>query len=129
MDQEDNVTQRRIAKRLVLDVSYSVGRQDPANGVFEGGVPGPEHMDEFRIDAASDAVDSERTDELAERSRLELNVRGSRRAYRAFAGYLLALCELETQDSDYHDHFDEVRSTTGEPVIHMIVHRPVDRHS
>jgi len=48
--------------------------------------------------------------------------------YRAFARYLLSLCEYAADpalaDPDYHNHFDSVCNNDGKPTVHLIVHAP-----
>ena len=58
----------------------------------------------------------------------QINLWGSRRAYREFARYLLALTayskDRRLRDPDYHDYFENARNNEDEPTIHMIVHAP-----
>lgn len=112
-----------VTKRIEVEVAYFVGRQDVSRGRYEGGVPDPEHLEEFRLDAAPDLVYSEETDNLIPSGMLQIHLHGSSAAYLDFARYLLALCQLETEDPDYHDHF-EIQDSSGRPKVHLIVHAP-----
>ena len=115
-----------ISKKIEVDVSYFIGRQDPQRGIFEGGVPDPPYLDELILDLSIDEVYDEAADDFVPSGRTQVNVRGTRRSYAAFARFLLALCELRSADPDYHSHLEDVRNAAGESAVHMIVHAPID---
>ena len=86
-------------------------------------VPEPKFLDEIWITTSEDVMsDSEGKDVLT--GKTQINLRGSRRAYREWARYLLALAELRTLDPDYHDHFFDLIDNTGFPGVHLIAHAP-----
>jgi hypothetical protein len=113
-----------VKKTVPIEVTYWVGRQDPARGVFEGGVPDPEHLDELHIDVSDDEMWDEAAGRFASTGRTQINLSGSRRAYLEFARFLLAVIEVatETADPDYHTHLDSITNAAGKPAIHLIVH-------
>jgi hypothetical protein len=115
---------RRVRKSLRVDVEYTVGRQDPSGGVFEGGVLDPEFIGELVIDVGQDPIHDDLADAFVPSGKAQVHLRGSRRALAGLATYLLALCELETSDPDHHEHFDDVRNSNGVPSVHLIVHAP-----
>ncbi|MGH7426321.1 MAG: hypothetical protein ACREJP_09160 [Candidatus Methylomirabilales bacterium] len=112
-----------VKKTISVEIETWAGTEDPEKGIFEGGVPDPERLDELAIETSEDEVFDLQLDEFVPTGKVQLHLRGSARAYFALARYLLALCQLETQDPDYHAHF-EIPSPDGKPLIHLIVHAP-----
>jgi hypothetical protein len=83
----------------------------------------PDFTNELRITVYSDDDGSYGIPpELLKLGRLQVELEGSRRALESFGKYLIALARLETQDTDVHDHFEDVQSGAGE-TLHMIVRR------
>src|SRR5438105_1942440 len=84
---------KRIKKEIAVGIEYHIGRQEAAAGYLQGGVPEPSHLDEVWLDVADDTSYDEAQEREVPNGRLQLNLRGSARAYRELARYLLAICE------------------------------------
>jgi hypothetical protein len=111
-----------VKQTVTLTVEYRIGVQDAARGSFSGGVSHPKYMNELYFGVFDDIVGD------GPSGKTQINLWGSRRAYREFARYLLALTayskDRRLRDPDYHGHYDNARNNDGEPLIHLIVHAP-----
>jgi hypothetical protein len=114
-------------KNVTVEVAYFVGKEDPKRGIFRGGPQMSPFLNELIIDSSVDEVYDESSDTLKPSGKMQLNLYGTKRAYMALAQYLLSLCELETADPDYHDHWDDIRNSDGKESIHLIMHAPIGK--
>ena len=112
---------REVHRPIELTLSYVMGRDDLAQGVFESRPLDPAYTGELTISVYTES--RERDDLPADRdSRLQVQFGGSARALEAFGTYLVALALLQTPDPEPHEHFEDVLGENGESV-HLIVRR------
>jgi hypothetical protein len=83
--------------------------KDGAQGHFAGGVEEPQHLNELTIGVNDRELFDFEKDRFVPTGDLQVQISGSRRALYEFGRYLVALSKLETEDPDYHDHFDGPR--------------------
>jgi hypothetical protein len=115
---------KKLSEKFETTLEYLVGREDPENGVFEGGVVDPKFTNEILIWVeAKQAFDPE-VDDFASSPGHQINIGGSSRALCELGRYLIALSRLKTADKDYHDHLDGVAAPQGKEVCDLIIHSP-----
>src|SRR5579863_152827 len=51
---EGGMVMRRIQRTIPITIEYQIGVQSPEKGIFEGGVPEPDFLDELRINIGVD---------------------------------------------------------------------------
>jgi hypothetical protein len=96
---------KRRTEELTIELGYVVGQQDPARGVFRGGVADPHFLDQLTLWVAR----GERFDGSD-----AAHLSGSAQGYAEIGRHFVALSRYRTLDPAYHDHFDELR--TGDEV-------------
>jgi hypothetical protein len=115
-----------ISKKKSISVSYWPAVHDASRNLYSGGVPTSRLLSELRIDAYPDLRWDEASDEMLATGKTEIHVRGSKRAFKALAAFLLSLNEYKTEDPDYHEHLDEILDSSGNPSVHLVLHSPND---
>ncbi len=116
---------KRIVEKIPIEIVRYEGVEDAATGRFEGGVEEPSFLDELEVQIADDSAYDAATDALSPTGRVQLHLRGSRRAYFELGRYLVALSRHQTADPDPHDHLEAPRNSAG-GTLHLIVHGPRD---
>jgi hypothetical protein len=112
----------------VITVSYTIGKQNPQTGYFQGGVSQPEFINEIQIDVYEDEMLDPDVEDPVPSGKVQIHIRGTERSYRSLAEYLLGICVYSAnpmmKDPDYHDHFLDMQNSAGSAAVHLIVHAP-----
>ncbi|RPF54155.1 Imm32 family immunity protein [Aquisalibacillus elongatus] len=112
------------SKEVSLKLEFFEGKQDEEKGIFEGGVKDPECLDEIGIDVIEGETFDLEKDEFVSNGKFEVHLKGSDRAFRELGKYLIAMTYYETKDPNYHDHFDNLTTSSGDNHIDLIVYKP-----
>lgn len=107
---------------MEIQLEYLVGKSNPNKGVYEGGVCEPRYLNELMIDIQNEEIFDFEKDAFIELENRIIHFSGSRRAFKELGRYLIALSKYETEDPDYHDHFDEVGSINSESKNKIVFH-------
>lgn len=115
----------RIDKKEVsISLEFYHGKQDPENGIFEGGVKEPEKLDELTIDIREGETFDLENEQFTKTGKYEIQFQGSNKAYRELAKYLLAITEYQTEDPAYHDHFDDILNSEDQKFVDLVIYKP-----
>jgi hypothetical protein len=104
-----------------LELRYRTGTSHPDEGHFAGGVEEPQHLDELAIGVSDREMFDFEKDIFVPTGDLQVQISGSRRAFYELGRYFVALSKLETEDPDYHDHFDGLRLSDDTRGCELIV--------
>ena len=108
-------------QKIELELRYRTGSSDPDKGHFAGGVDEPKHLEELAIEVSDRELFDFEKDVFVPTGGLQVQISGSRRALYEFGRYLVALSKLDTEDPDYHDHFDGLRMSDDTRGCELIV--------
>jgi hypothetical protein len=107
---------KRERETVAVELRYVVAEQDPARGIYSGGVADPP-TDELALwreaHARPDGAD-------------ELHLGGPAHALEALGTYFVALSRYCTIDPAYHDHFDDWASVEERPPCTLLARGPAD---
>jgi hypothetical protein len=100
-----------------------------AEGAFSGGTIDPKLNDDLRFSVHRQVPDENYIlnpvpgEDTVEGS-FQINLFGNSAGYRELGKYFLAIAELDTsEDPNYHDHFDDLKSEDGRTHLHIIVRK------
>jgi hypothetical protein len=95
---------------------------NPPPGGVNAWVINPEHTDELKIAVYQDESDTGTANKVLELGRLQVQLQGTSRALDEFGRFLISLARLETNDTDPHNHLEDVQYEPG-GTVHLIVRR------
>jgi|CZCB01.1.fsa_nt_gi hypothetical protein len=108
-------------EKIEIELNYFVGKQDTKNGIFVGGVKNPKYLDELEINIFEDEIFNEELDSFVKNGKIQVSLSGSSRSLEELGKYLIALSRYNTEDPDYHDHFDNIKNSEGSEMVNLIV--------
>ncbi|MEZ4699786.1 MAG: hypothetical protein R2834_05615 [Rhodothermales bacterium] len=112
---------KKIVKEELLTLEYMQGRSRPEDGYFEGGVAGPQHLEQLGVCVQKELRLNMVTDEMEETGAMQVSISGNRDVLFNLGRYLVAVARLDTEDPDYHDHFDSLKHVNGCAPCRLIV--------
>lgn len=113
---------KKQKKEIKLILEYVTGMQDKENGIYEGGVCEPKFLNELRIDVKNEEVFDQDEDSFIETGRKDIHIVGSHRALEELGKYFIALSNYQTDDPDYHDHFESIPNSNNDSYVNIIPH-------
>ena len=109
-------------KKIDLILSYTIGKESREDGYFEGGVQDPSYSDEILLWVEEDEKFDFDKDAFVRTNKYQVNLCGTERSLFELGRYLIGLSQYETENNNYHDHFDEISSPDGKKPCNLIIH-------
>lgn len=112
---------RKNSIKAEIELNYLIGKQDVNNGIFEGGVESPKCMNELIVDVHEDEVFDEKIDDFVSSGKVQIVISGSDASIEELGKYLIAFARYNTEDSNYHDHFENIKNSEGKEFVSLMV--------
>ena len=113
----------RIPASIALEYYESAGTKAKP---LERWLVDPKYVNELKLAVYQDDDSRGTTQTLSKRRRLQVQLGGTPRSLEALGRYLIAMARLNTDDPDFHDHFEQVQCENG-GTVHLIVRRELGR--
>jgi len=114
---------KKVQKEVTLTLEYFQNKADKASGIYEGGIVDP-NIEGLIIDVTNGESFDFEADEFVSNGKYEIYLRGNREAIKELGRYLIALAEYDTEDPNYHDHFDNIRNSDGKESVDLVIYQP-----
>jgi hypothetical protein len=116
-----------IQRKFVLEVQYLLPERDEEGRVLRSGIQVPTESvkNELQVDVSNDPIFDWDADKFVDSGKYQINLRGTRRALNDLGTLLIALAHYE-EDPSYDIHIDDIKDSTGQAAVHLIVHVPSD---
>ncbi|MBE7043900.1 MAG: hypothetical protein E7397_00075 [Ruminococcaceae bacterium] len=116
-------------KEVILKLKYLQSKSDASKGHFIGGLEEPKYLDELCIDIYDDMDFDMEHEEFHKNGKLVLDLSGSDRSLYELGKYLINLALYETDDPDFHEHFDGLQDAEQKQRINVIVRKQSTKQS
>lgn len=113
-------------KDIIIKLKYVPSSCDIEKGIFTGGPCEPDYMDELSIDIYDDYIFDFKKDDFVKTKYKNIDISGSNKALKSFGQYLINLALFQTEDDNYHDHFDGILNSNGETKFNIIVRKRLE---
>ncbi|OZM58464.1 hypothetical protein CIB95_02535 [Lottiidibacillus patelloidae] len=113
----------KVQKKVTLTLEYFKNKVSKDKTVFSGGVVEPE-ISGLMIDVREGMHFDLESEQLVRNGKHELHIYGGRKDMMEFGKYLIALANYETEDPNYHDHFDNIKNFDGEDSVDIVIYQP-----
>ncbi|MGF6949073.1 hypothetical protein QF028_001578 [Neobacillus sp. B4I6] len=114
---------KKVQKEVTLTLEYFQNKADKTSGIYEGGVVDP-NIEGLIIDVTNGESFDFEANEFVSNGKYEIHLSGNREAIKELGKYLIALADYETEDPNYHDHFDNVRNSSGKEIVDFVIYKP-----
>ncbi len=112
-----------LEKQVTLILKYMQSKSDFQKNHFVGGVEAPQYLDELAIDIYDDMEFDMNTETFINNGKLVLELSGSNNSLYEFGKYLINVALYETDDPDFHEHFDGLLDSERNARINLIVRK------
>ena len=115
-----------LEKEVLLKLKYFQSKCDFENNYFVGGVEEPKYLNELSIDIYDDMDFDLDKEEFKKNGKFVLDLSGSNRSLYEFGKYLINIALYDTEDPDFHEHFDGLFDSQKSEKVNMIVRKQLD---
>ena len=115
-----------IDKKIVLNLRYIKSKSDFNKNYFIGGLEEPKYLNELLLDIYDDIEYNLDNDTFEKSGKMVLEISGSDRSLFELGKYLINISTYETSDPDFHEHFDNLKNSTGKNKVNLIVRKKLD---
>ena len=112
-----------MEKDVVLKLKYLQSKCDFERNHFIGGVEEPSYLDELNIDIYDDMEFDMDEEKFKKNGKIVLELSGSDRSLFELGKYLINVALYDTEDPDFHEHFDGLLDSEHNEKVNLLVRK------
>lgn len=117
------MSEKRQTKEVTLKLHYYKSKVDKEAGVYLGGVVDPKYIDELEFNIDDDYEFDMESEEFKKNGMYALEISGSNRALKELGKFLINIAMFKTEDDEYHEHIETIKSGKGQPSVNITVRK------